>query len=57
MATGGIPDFSLIEGGDLCSSVWDVLSGNAQLGDDVLVYDGTGRHPALTVAEMLARFF
>ena len=55
MATGGIPDFDLIDGGDLCTSVLDVLSGNAQVSDDVLVYDGTGRHPAPTVAELLAR--
>ncbi|MEM0989166.1 MAG: NADH:flavin oxidoreductase [Pseudomonadota bacterium] len=54
IATGGIPDFSFIEGGDLCTSAWDVLGGQVQLGDDVVVYDGTGRHPAPTVAEMLA---
>ncbi len=55
VATGGVPDFDMIEGGALCTSAWDVLGGNAQVGDDVLVYDGTGRHPAPTVAEQLAR--
>lgn len=55
IATGGIPDFDLIEGGDLCTSVWDVLGGQAQAGDSVVIYDGTGRHPAPTAAEMLAR--
>ncbi len=55
VATGGIPDFDLIEGGDLCTSAWDVLGRTAQVGDHVLVYDGTGRHTAPTVAEFLAR--
>jgi 2,4-dienoyl-CoA reductase-like NADH-dependent reductase (Old Yellow Enzyme family) len=55
MATGGIPDFSLIEGGELCTSAWDVLGGSAQTGEDVVIFDGTGRHPAPTAAEMLAR--
>ena len=55
VATGGIPDFDLIEGGDLCTSAWDVLGGTAQVGDAVLVFDGTGRHPAPTVAEQLSQ--
>ena len=55
LATGGMPDFSLIEGGDLCTSAWDVLAGQTQLGDTVLIYDGTGRHTAPSVAEVLAR--
>ena len=53
VSTGGIPDFNLIEGGDLCTSAWDVLGRHVQIRGDALVYDGTGRHTAPTVAEML----
>ena len=54
-ATGGVPDFSLIDGGGHCTSAWDVLSGQIQISGPVLVYDGTGRHTAPTVAELLAQ--
>ena len=37
------------------ASAWDVLTGAVPLGHDVIVYDGTGRHPAPLVAEMAAR--
>jgi len=37
------------------TSAWDVLGGTVPLGVDVVVYDGTGRHPAAQVLEMAAR--
>ena len=55
IATGGIPDLDQIEGGQFCTSTWDVLTGNAALAENVLVYDGTGRHPAQMCAEYVAR--
>ncbi len=55
IATGGFPDLSQFEGGTLCKSPFDVLSGDGTLGETILIYDGTGRHPAPTVAEFLAR--
>ncbi len=53
LATGGVPDFSLLEGHEHVLSAWDVLTGEAPAGD-VLVYDGTGRHSAATAAERIA---
>ena len=53
VATGGVPDIDWIEGAECCTSVWDVLSGASRPSDDVIVYDGTGRHAALTAAEKL----
>ena len=53
MATGGVPDLSWIDGAEHCTSAWDILAGTVQPSDQVLVYDGTGRHPAMTVAEKL----
>ncbi|MGE0753060.1 MAG: NAD(P)-binding protein [Variibacter sp.] len=51
LATGGIPLIDLSQGGDLCISTWDVLTGQVALTGDVLIYDGTGRHPGPLAAE------
>ena len=53
IATGGTPNPGWIEGAELCTSSWDIISGTVQAGDEVLVYDGTGRHSAMTAAEKL----
>ena len=53
VATGGVPDLDWLDGAEHCTSVWDVLGGAARPGEDVIVYDGTGRHAALTAAEKL----
>ncbi len=50
-ATGGIPDLDWLEGNELVTSVWDVLSGATPFRSRVVIYDGTGRHPALTAAD------
>jgi 2,4-dienoyl-CoA reductase-like NADH-dependent reductase (Old Yellow Enzyme family) len=51
LATGGLPQIDLDEGAELCLNPWDVLAGQVQLSGDVLIYDGTGRHPAPLAAE------
>jgi 2,4-dienoyl-CoA reductase-like NADH-dependent reductase (Old Yellow Enzyme family) len=51
LATGGLPQIDFDQGADLCESAWDVLSGQTALAGNVLVYDGTGRHPGPLVAE------
>lgn len=55
VATGGVPDLGWLEGAQDCTSAWDVLTGAVPLGQEVIVYDGTGRHPAPLAAEMAAR--
>ena len=54
VASGGLPGFGDLEGEDLCCSVWDILSGDVKPKEHVLVYDGTGRHEAVSCAEQLA---
>ncbi len=54
VATGGVPDLEWLDGGEHCQSVWDVLSDPAKAKDDVLIYDGTGRHQAVSCALHLA---
>jgi len=54
VASGGLPNFGDLEGEQHCCSVWDVLSGDVRAEKRVLVYDGTGRHEALSCAEYLA---
>ncbi|RDD61347.1 NADH:flavin oxidoreductase [Ferruginivarius sediminum] len=56
VATGGLPNTSFLEEGEnLATTSWDVLSGQAVAGQDVLVYDDNGAHPGVTAAEYLAR--
>jgi 2,4-dienoyl-CoA reductase-like NADH-dependent reductase (Old Yellow Enzyme family) len=54
VASGGLPNFGNLEGEELCNSVWDMLSGDVKPAREVLVYDGTGRHEAVSCAEQLA---
>jgi 2,4-dienoyl-CoA reductase-like NADH-dependent reductase (Old Yellow Enzyme family) len=54
LATGGTPDIDWIAGTEHCVSVWDALTGNVPLGSEIIVYDGTGRHPAPQLAELAA---
>lgn len=51
MATGGLPMIDVASGAELCTNTWDVLTGQAALSGDVLIFDGTGRHPAPLAAE------
>jgi N-methyl-L-proline demethylase len=55
VATGGLPNTAILEGGEeLVVSSWDILSGDARPGAEVLLYDDNGGHPALQAAELLA---
>ncbi len=53
VATGGLPNFGDLQGKALCNSTWDLISGDVKPAKRVLVYDGTGRHEALSCAEQL----
>jgi 2,4-dienoyl-CoA reductase-like NADH-dependent reductase (Old Yellow Enzyme family) len=50
IATGGLPDTDWLDGAEHCTTVWDALTDPTQVKDDVLVYDGTGRHQAVSAA-------
>ena len=55
VATGGLPHTEVLgEGNDLVVSAWDILSGDAAPGRNVLIYDDAGDYPALQAAEKLA---
>jgi 2,4-dienoyl-CoA reductase-like NADH-dependent reductase (Old Yellow Enzyme family)/thioredoxin reductase len=54
VATGGVPDTSWLDGGEHCQTVWDVLAEPSLAKDDVIVFDGTGRHHAVSTALHLA---
>ncbi len=51
IATGGLPDLDWIDGAEHCTSIWDILTGASPIGARVVIYDGTGRHPALTAVD------
>ena len=54
VASGGLPDTDCVEGGDLCASVWDVLSGDVQPGQNILLFDDNGQHQGPSCADWLA---
>jgi NADPH-dependent 2,4-dienoyl-CoA reductase/sulfur reductase-like enzyme len=54
IATGGIPDTGWLDGAEHCATVWQVLEDASRVKRDVLVYDGTGRHQAVSCALHLA---
>ena len=50
----GLPrEDAIAEGGDLATSSWDVISGAASVGEDVLVYDDNGAHPGMAATETI----
>ncbi|WP_367998075.1 FAD-dependent oxidoreductase [Shimia thalassica] len=55
IATGGWPDSPEMDGADMIKSSWEVLSGEARVTGDVLLFDEVGDHPALVCADVLAR--
>ena len=55
IATGGLPHTEVLdEGNALVVSSWDILSGDAQPGTNVLIYDDAGDYAALQAAEKIA---
>jgi thioredoxin reductase len=54
VATGGQPDTDWFPGHELCTTTWDVLENPGAAKDDVLIYDGIGRHQAVSCALHLA---
>ncbi|MFT3689945.1 NAD(P)-binding protein [Paenirhodobacter sp.] len=55
IATGGIAQTGVLETGeDLAVSAWDILSGDARPGRNVLVFDEAGDHGGLQAAQLLA---
>jgi 2,4-dienoyl-CoA reductase-like NADH-dependent reductase (Old Yellow Enzyme family)/thioredoxin reductase len=52
IATGGTPDIDWIDGVEHVTSAWDAISGGVKFGEEVIVYDGTGRHPAAQLLEL-----
>lgn len=55
IATGGLPHTAVLtQGNDLVCSAWDILSGDARPGQNVLVYDDAGDHAALQAADLIA---
>jgi N-methyl-L-proline demethylase len=55
VATGGLPHTEVLtEGNELIVSAWDILAGDVQPGQNVLIYDDAGDYAALQAAEKIA---
>lgn len=56
VATGGLPHADgLREGEELTVTSWDIISGDAKPGSNVLIYDDAGDHAGLQAAEVIAK--
>jgi NADPH-dependent 2,4-dienoyl-CoA reductase/sulfur reductase-like enzyme len=56
VATGGLPHTEVLAAGnDLVVSAWDVISGDAKPGANVLLFDDAGDHAGLQAAEFIAK--
>ena len=54
VATGGLPrEDAIAEGAELATSTWDVISGDASVSEDVLLYDDNGAHPGMAATEVI----
>jgi len=55
IATGGLPNVGDIYGAEYVYSTWDVLSGRAELGERVLMFDDQGSDSGISCADYLAQ--
>ena len=56
VATGGRPNLAVVKGGpEFAVSSWDILTGKAAPGENVLVYDAQSGHGGPSTAEFLAK--
>ncbi|WP_321345126.1 NADH:flavin oxidoreductase [Breoghania sp.] len=55
IATGGTANRGSIPGSELAQTTWEMLSGQVEPAESILVYDGTGQHQAPSCAEALAK--
>ncbi len=53
-ATGGVPDVGYFAGREHAVTIWDVLTGEVQGGQNALIYDESGGHAPLSCAQHLA---
>ncbi len=55
VATGGLPNTDFLNAGDdLVATSWDILTGDAKIAEDVLLFDDNGGHPGMQAAETIA---
>ena len=55
VATGGIPNTEVLQSGnEWVISAWDIISGDAKPGKNILIFDDAGDHAALQATEMIA---
>ena len=54
IATGGLPNVGYFDGAELATSIWDLLAGQVEPGNEVLVFDEAGSHAGLSCAQAIA---
>ncbi|MDG2482443.1 MAG: N-methylproline demethylase, partial [Alphaproteobacteria bacterium] len=51
----GMPVVGHFRGADLAVTTWDILAGQVEPGDDILIFDEAGSNAGLTTAEVMAK--
>ena len=54
IATGGLPVVGHFEGAELATTMWDLLAGQVEPGNELLIIDEAGGHGALSCAQFAA---
>ncbi len=54
VATGGLPVVGHFEGAELATTMWDLLAGQVEPGEEVLIIDEAGGHGGLSCAQFAA---
>lgn len=55
IATGGLPHTEVLaQGNELVCSAWDIIAGDVNPGQDVLIFDDAGDHAGLQAADAIA---
>ena len=55
IATGGLPEVGFFKGVELATTTWDILSGQVEAGEEVLLFEETGTDAAMACAQQMAR--
>ena len=54
IATGGLPEVGFFKGAELATTTWDILAGQVEPGEEVLLFEETGTDAAMVCAQEMS---
>ena len=55
IGTGGLPEVGFFKGAELATTTWDILAGQVEPGEEVLLFEETGTDAAMVCAQEMSR--